>query len=113
MTYKIQISKAAEKDLVCAADYIEFTLFNPKAASDLLDLVEEEVGRLAHSPKIHKIADDPALKSLGIRFIPIKNYLAFYVIDEGSKTVHLVRFLYGKRNWISLLKNTPPELYQI
>ncbi len=109
MNYNIHISKEAEKDIAAAADYIEFTLFNPKAAIDLLDLIDEKMSKLARSPKAHPVADDLVLRPLGIRFVPIKTYLAFYVIDERSKTVHLVRFLYGKRNWISLLKNTSSE----
>ena len=33
----------------------------------------------------------------------IKNYLLFYVVDENSKTVTVIRFLHGRRNWKSIL----------
>ena len=36
MKYDIHITRAAEKDLNSAADYIEFVLLNPQAADDLL-----------------------------------------------------------------------------
>lgn len=32
------------------------------------------------------------------------NYLAFYTVDDATQTVHIVRFLYGKSNWITILK---------
>lgn len=110
MTYKIHITKKAEKDIESAADYIEFTLFNPKAAYGLLDKLEKAINSLAFAPKMHPLVDDPVLKSWGIRFVPIDNYLAFYVVDDALKTVFLTRFLYGKREWIRLLKFTPPDL---
>ncbi|MCR5324966.1 MAG: type II toxin-antitoxin system RelE/ParE family toxin [Lachnospiraceae bacterium] len=107
MNYSIHITSKAECDLNEAADYIEFTLLNPDAADNLLNKAEEEINKLAFMPQKYKIVDDPVLAAWGIRLVIINNYLAFYVIDEESKTVHIVRFLYGKRNWISILRNDP------
>ena len=42
--------------------------------------------------------------SQGIRFVIINNYLAFYTIDEEKQTVIIVRFLYQKSNWTSILR---------
>lgn len=103
MNFQIHITKAAEKDLISAADYIEFNLYNPKAADDLLDRAEEPIQSLVSLPERYAIVDDPVLKSWGIRFIQIGNYLAFYTISEERQTVYIVRFLYGKRDWISIL----------
>ena len=82
MTYSIHITTKGEQDIIEAADYIEFTLLNPAAADSLLDAIEEEVGKLIFMPEKHQIIDDPVLKKWEIRMIPVKNYLAFYVIDE-------------------------------
>ena len=109
MKYNIHITDKAESDLIKAADYIEFTLLNPKAANDLLDKTEEEIGKLAFMPEKHQPVDDPILASWGIRLITVNNYLAFYLIDESSKTVHIVRFLYGKRNWVAILRSGLPN----
>ena len=105
MNYAIHITSKAERDLNEAADYIEFTLLNPQAADGLLDKTEEEINKLAFMPEKFKTVDDPVLSAWGIRLIVINNYLAFYTIDENTKTVHIIRFLYGKRNWISILRN--------
>ena len=110
MNYRIHITGKAERDLNEAADYIEFTLLNRQAADNLLDRVEEEIGGLAFMPEKFKTVDDPVLAAWGIRLIVINNYLAFYVIDEEAKIVHIVRFLYGKRNWMSILRNEPLSL---
>lgn len=58
-------------------------------------------------PEKFKTVDGPVLATWGIRLKVINNYLAFYIIDEKSKTVHIVRFLYEKRNWISILRSEP------
>lgn len=102
MNYRLHITKRAERDLVGAADYIEFTLKNPTAADELLDLAEERFNNLISFPKIHPVVDDPFLSSLNIRFVVIGNYLGFYTIVDD--TIYIVRFLFGRRDWIAILK---------
>ena len=103
-SYSIHITKAAERDIANAANYIEFALKNRQAAETLLDMVEEKIKSIATFPERFAVIEDALLSSWGIRFITVKNYLAFYLIDETTSTVHIVRFLYGKRNWVSILK---------
>ena len=104
MIYDIHITRAAERDLSSAADYIEFVLLNPQAADDLLDEAEKKIGELSAFPEKFALVDDPVLKSWGIRFTLVENYIAFYAISEANRTIHIVRFLYGKRDWITILK---------
>ncbi len=104
MSYQIHITSTAEHDIMRAADYIEFTLKNPTAADNLLDFATEEIGSLANLPRKFRLVDDPVLASWGIRFVIINNYLAFYTIDEENQTVFIIRFLYQKSNWASILR---------
>ncbi|MBR2676164.1 MAG: type II toxin-antitoxin system RelE/ParE family toxin [Solobacterium sp.] len=106
MKYDIHITQAAEKDLNSAADYIEFVLHSPQAADALLDEAERTISDLSTFPERFNLVDDPVLKAWGIRFTPIKNYIAFYVISKDHRTVYIVRFLYGKRDWITILKQS-------
>ena len=110
MNYDLHITKKAEDDLNSAADYIEFTLLNPQAADKLLDKANEEINKLSYMPQSHRLVDDPVLKVWGIRYILINNYMALFIINEALKAVYIVRFLYGKRNWIEILKNEPLSL---
>jgi plasmid stabilization system protein ParE len=34
----------------------------------------------------------------------VKNYMMFYIVEE--KQINIVRFLYGHRDWINILKDT-------
>ena len=102
--YSIHITKAAERDVVNASDYIDNVLKNPTAADHLLNEFEASVESLASFPCKFPLAHDDLLASLGIRFIPVKNYLILYLVDENTHVVQIIRFLYRKSNWISVLK---------
>lgn len=104
MKYEVHITDRAEKDLMAAADYIEFILLNPKAAEDLLDEAGKMIGELSDFPERAPLIDDSVLKAWGLRFIVIKNYLAFYVVSREEHRVYVIRFLYKKRDWIGILK---------
>ena len=111
MNFSLHITKKAEDDMQAAADYIEFTLLNPQAADDLLDRAELEIGSLSELPCTHQLVSDPFLNALGIRFVMVNDYIAFFLIDEKEKTVYIVRFLHEKRNWIQILKDEPISLF--
>lgn len=104
MMYSLHITSAAENDLNEAEDYIEYVLMNPDAADRLLNAAAESISTLAQFAERNALIDDPVLKALGIRFIRVEHYLAFYVISEEKQCVYIVRFLYSKRNWIGILK---------
>ena len=108
MSYQVHITSTAEHDIMHAADYIEFPHKNPTAADNLLDAAPEQIGSLADLPQKFRLVDDPVLASWGIRFVIINNYLAFYTIDEEKQTVIIVRFLYQKSNWTSILRQGFP-----
>ena len=103
MNYTIHITGSAKRDINEAADYIEYTLLNPKAADNLINLIENAINQLAFMPEKYSLVNDPVLSLWGIRMIVINNYLAFYAVDKKAKAVYIIRFLYGKRNWISIL----------
>lgn len=104
MNYQIHITSTAERDIMQAVDYIEFTLKNPDAADNLSDDVTAQISSLTDLPKKFHLVDVPVLASWGIRFVIINHYLAFYTINEEKQTVFIVRFLYQKSNWSSILR---------
>ncbi len=112
MTYSVHITTAAERDVANATDYIDQVLKNPKAADDpkaadeLLEAFLQQVNDLAVFPARYPLARDEILAAWGIRFLRIKNYIAFYLIDDAREMIYVIRFLYGKSNWASILKNS-------
>ena len=104
MSYIIHITATAERDIMRAADHIEFNLKNPTAADYLLDVATEQINSLADMPQKFRLVDDPVLASWEIRYVIVNNYLAFYTIDEEKQMVIVVRFLYQKSNWNAILR---------
>lgn len=103
MIYKIAFAEQALVDLHLAADYIKFKLCNKSAAQKLVQDFFREADALTTFPTRNPLCNDKILRSWEIRFLPIKNYLLFYVVKEATNTVYIVRFLYKKRSWQKIL----------
>ena len=106
MNYEILYTITAVSDLNNTIDYIDHILLDSSAADRLLDMLDTELAHLKDFPKIHEIIDDPFFKAHGIRYVVVKNYLAFYTVDEDKHIVYIIRFLYARRDWINVLKDT-------
>ena len=105
MKYGIYITGTADADINSAVDYIDHILLNPQAADKLLTEVEEAIAGLAAFPEKYALVEEPVLNAWGIRFVPVNNYVIFYVVSKEEKRVSIIRFLHGKQTWISILKN--------
>lgn len=105
MNYNVHDTTQFEKDLDRALDYIEFALQNPQAADNLLDEAEHTLNSLSRMPERYALVDDALLSAWGVRCVQVKHYLAFYVVEEESRTVHAIRFLYGRSDWRSILRS--------
>ena len=49
------------------------------------------------------IIDDDSIKDLNIRKLNVKNYIAFYRVNEDKKIVNIERILYDASDWINKL----------
>ena len=85
MNWNIYVTEEAEEDLASAVDYIDSVLKNPIAANQLIEEAENRFQLLSINATLNPIISDEVLKSWGIRFIKVKNYLAFYELP------HLIR----------------------
>lgn len=104
--YSTIFSVDSMKDIKSSSDYIEFSLHNPVAADSLLEELDEELDNLEENPFICAVIDDPVLKAAGLRFSIVKNYLLFYTVSIKEKTITIIRFLNGRMNWRSILRQS-------
>jgi toxin ParE1/3/4 len=104
MKYKIKFTGSARNDLQDAADYISGELFNPAAARRLILDAREMAFSLEAMPVRYALVDDGVLARQGFRCFPVHNYLLFYIVREEGKAVMIERFLYGRRDWLTILK---------
>ncbi len=54
-------------------------------------------------PKRQNLVKDEVLSSRGIRRLLVDNYMIFYVVDDSKKKVTVIRILYFRRDWESLI----------
>ena len=105
MNYFVDVTAAARRDLADAFDYIDLTLRNPAAADKFVDTAAEKLYALDVFPKRCALVNDPMLSSIGIRFLLLSSYVAFFQVDDTDATVHVLRILYEHSNWAVILKN--------
>jgi len=105
MKYSLNITDIAEEDILSTVKYIANELKNPIAANTLLDEIEKHEKILEETPGIYPSVHDEYLAEKGLKFVTIKNFLLFFTIDKKNKTVNIIRFLYGRRDWKNILKN--------
>jgi addiction module RelE/StbE family toxin len=98
--YSVLIYPTAEKDLLEIKDY--FTNKLKTSPNNLFSKLLEKIELIEDNPLIFPLCTDPNLNQLGYRLVPIDNFLLFYRIDENIVQIH--RFIYGKRNYIEILK---------
>ncbi|MEC0230184.1 type II toxin-antitoxin system RelE/ParE family toxin [Paenibacillus alba] len=101
--YHLVITELAEADLRKITDYIANELLEPTTARKMITRIAEPIFQLEQMPFRNGLVRDERLAANGIRHILVDSYIVFYVISEKEETVTIIRILYGKRQWSSLL----------
>lgn len=112
--YNVEVTQIAEHDYYKAEAYIKYELYNQKAAAGLAKNLHEAIKDLSFFPTKYPICNDDFLRVWEIRFVPVNNYLLFYIVREDEKTVYVLRFLYSRRNWQKILrKHLEDEIFDL
>lgn len=101
--YRLVITEPAEIDLRDIADYFANELMEPAIARRMITQIAEAIFQLEQLPFRNGLVRDERLAGQGIRKLLVDSYIVFYVVSDGEGTVTIIRILYGKRNWSSLL----------
>ena len=101
--YRVDVSSPAEEDIRDIIRYISSQLSAPMTAMNMVDTIEEALTKLADMPESYPLVRDDRLASMRYRRLEIKNYTAFFTINEKEKTVDIERILYSRRDWANLL----------
>ena len=98
MIFDVQISEQADRDLRGIYECIAFELLAPGNAAGQLDRLESAISKLDHMPDRFRSYDREPWKSRGLRVFPVDNYLVFYVPNEETRIVTVIRVMYGGRD---------------
>jgi plasmid stabilization system protein ParE len=101
--YNVHVTEPAENDLIDIARYISSTLNAPATALKMVRTIRAAIDRLEENALLNPLVRDDRLAALGYRPLVVKNYTAFYIVNEKEKTVDVDRIIYGRRDWQSIL----------
>jgi toxin ParE1/3/4 len=65
--------------------------------------IREQILTLEQFPERYSLVELVSYAAKGIRKMPIENYTVFYLIHRKTCTVHVIRVLYNRRQWINLI----------
>lgn len=102
--YNYVLTESAEADIDEVFDYIAGELVNPDAASAFADELEEKLEEICKTPKAGRPVHNPYLKRDDVRRVLVKNYIAYYLIDEEKANIVVLRVVYSRRDQDRILK---------
>jgi plasmid stabilization system protein ParE len=99
--YRLVVAETFKEDVKSSVSYIKYALQAPVAADRLKLHIRDTYKSIKDTPFIYPAVPNEYLASQGFRFAMVKNYMLFNIIRETE--IHLIRFLYGRRDWLNLL----------
>lgn len=96
--YKIKITKQAYAQMEVIGRYIAFELLSPETADKLLALLKLEIASLSFMPERFTFTEEEPWHSKGVRKMPVKNYLVYYIIKEEAKEVRVTAILHARQD---------------
>lgn len=103
MKYSLVVTEDAQSELEKIADYISESLCNPIAAVNFLDKVKSYYTTLSENPLIYQVCENIGSGDKEYRKVVINNYLLIYRVDESTKTVYVLHFFYGRRDYFDIV----------
>lgn len=98
MKWNIIYSNQSKQDLKNIYEYIAYRLLSPDTAAKQSNRIMKTIRSLNEMPMRYRRYEEAPWYSQGLRFVPVDNYLIFYLPDESNHTVYIVRIIYSRRD---------------
>ncbi len=96
--YKIIYSSESLTDLIDIYNYISFDLLSPEVTVRHNLKIRNKIKTLSLMPERYQLVDWESWRSIKMRSLPIDNFIVFYLVNDKTKTVSIVRIFYAGRN---------------
>ena len=106
MIFNVVSSSEARQDLRDIYEYIAYELLEPDTAAGQTNRIMKAARSLEQMPMRHRLYEEEPWHSQGLRFLPVDNYLIFYLPDETNNIVNMIRIMYGGRDVKKQLDDT-------
>ncbi len=98
MKYSVVLSPEALNDIDGIYSYIAVALCEKEIAAKMIRQIENSILSLGEMPKRFKLYDEEPWRSRGLHVMNVKKYLVFYIPDDNTQTVNVLRVIYGSRD---------------
>lgn len=102
-TYQIEYSVEALEDLRGIFAYIAYELLVPENARGQVKRIQKTIRSLDFMPERYALVDWEPWKSRNMHKISVDNFIVFYIVNEDTEKVTIVRILYGGRDIKNIL----------
>ena len=93
--YTVRYAPQALDDLRDLYSYVAFSLKEPATAQKLVNRIRKAARSLDALPGRHPVVDWEPWQSMGMHRFTVEDFLLFYLIDQSTRTVTLVRIVSG------------------
>ena len=93
------IADEAQTDIKEIYQYIAFHLLEPVTAQNIVKRVRDKIDNLIINPMGYAVYDYQPWKSRGARRVNVGNFAVFYIPDETTGIITVIRVIYGRRNF--------------
>ena len=109
MQYEVKLTPQAFGQIEETVQYISKILLEPEIARKWADTLQSEIKKLDSMPSRYPLTEEEPWHTKGIRRMPVKNFLVYYLVDEEKKAVWVTAVIYGRRDQISALRDMLPD----
>lgn len=95
--YEVKLTPEAEQDIDDIFVYIAEVLESPLSARHITEDIYQRIFSLAIFPEGYARVDQPEFIEKSIRRVTSHKYIIFYVVDNKTKAVSVLRVLYSRR----------------
>lgn len=107
MQYNVKLTPHAIVQIQETIAYISKVLLVPETATAWADHLQKEISALNSMPARYPLIEEEPWRTRGVRKMPVKNFIVYYLIDEEKKTVWVTAVVYGRRDQLNALKEIP------
>lgn len=101
--FKVRYSAEAQEDLKSIYAYIAFHLKERATAKNVIDEIRKEIRSLDVMPERYVRVDWEPWASMGMRKVPVGNFVVYYLVNPEACVVDVVRIFYGGRDVENIL----------
>ena len=97
-TYSVIYSSKAKDDLIEIYSYIAFDLQVPDIAEGQVNRIRKTIRSQDFMPSRYITVEWEPWKRMRMHQVPVDNFVVYYVVNDDSRTVTVIRIFYGGRD---------------